>query len=101
MTTWRLRTWSGTRNCRRTRTLVHAGTCSRSRRRTSSLAKKSLAALAALSTSPSSTTWKTSSEIPIKIIETRVFSPPNNKLSPLLEFQVFHNFSSISSVVDS
>lgn len=87
-TMWRSRIWSGTRSCRPTRTRARAGTCSRSRRKTLCSAKKSLDALAALSTSPSSTTSKISSPIPIKIDQTRASNLPSSNPSPLLEFQV-------------
>ncbi|ONK60812.1 uncharacterized protein A4U43_C08F22920 [Asparagus officinalis] len=58
--TWRSRTWSGARSSGPSLTLAPAAISSRSRERISDWGKKSLAALAAPSTSPSSTTKRTS-----------------------------------------
>lgn len=79
-TTQRLKTWSGTRNCRPSHTHAPAATCSRSPRRILSSAKRLLGALAALFTSRSSTTWKIFLETLIRRI-TKELSPLNNSLS--------------------
>ena len=82
-TTWRLKIWSGTTNFRPSPTLAPAATCSRSPRRILSSVKRLLVALAALFTSPSSTTWKIFSITPIRRI-TKDLSPLNNTLSQSL-----------------
>lgn len=57
---WRSKTWSGTRSFKPSPTHVRAETSFRLPRMSSEWAKRSLVALAVLSSSPSSTTWKTS-----------------------------------------
>ena len=59
-TMWRSKTWSGTRSFKPSPTHARAETSFRLPRMSSEWAKRSLVALAVLSSSPSSTTWKTS-----------------------------------------
>ncbi|KAG7011682.1 hypothetical protein SDJN02_26588, partial [Cucurbita argyrosperma subsp. argyrosperma] len=89
-TTWRLKTWSGMRNCRPSHTHALAATCSRLRRRILSSVKRLLGALAVLFTSQLSTTWKIFLETLIRRI-TKDLSPPNNSLLLSLENSEYSN----------
>lgn len=82
-TTWRSRTWSGTRSCRPTPTLVPAATSFRSPRTISASARTSLAALAVRFTLPSSTISRTS---PPPMIPTTIPRIPLAAPSPSLDF---------------
>ncbi|CBI32521.3 unnamed protein product, partial [Vitis vinifera] len=92
-TMWRSKTWSGTRSFKPSPTHARAETSFRLPRMSSEWAKRSLVALAVLSSSPSSTTWKTSLAVRIPIRRrvsslrnsSRLLLPKNSELTHSLE----------------